>query len=149
MNLDISGDKPTQQALHRAFDVLLNTRVEDLKGRRLEASDFDALLSADPMRDLLSWLNDPEGTVGEWQGARWDAFRSRCKADWKLNPEADGVLVAAEPVAEQIRSLLDAGWGQARMVTDHGWLLVPGGMPKTELAKYLAATRWGRVRSGR
>jgi hypothetical protein len=29
-------------------------------------------------------------------------------------------------------------------VTDHGWLLVPGGMPKTELAKFLTATRWGR-----
>jgi hypothetical protein len=100
LKLDVSGDQATQAALHRALDVLLNTRVADLKGRRLEASDFDALLSADPMRDLLSWLNDPEGTVAKWQGARWDAFRSRCKADWKLDPEADGVLVAAERIAE-------------------------------------------------
>ncbi len=30
------------------------------------------------------------------------------------------------------------------MVTDHGWLLLPGGLPKTELPKYLADTRWGR-----
>ena len=100
LNLDVSGDKSTQQALHRALDVLLDTRVEDLQGRRLEASDFDALLSADPMRDLLSWLNNPEGTAAEWQGARWDAFRSRCKADWRLDPETDGALIAAECIAE-------------------------------------------------
>jgi hypothetical protein len=31
-----------------------------------------------------------------------------------------------------------------RIVTDHGWLLVPGGLPKTELPKHQAETRWGR-----
>jgi hypothetical protein len=29
-------------------------------------------------------------------------------------------------------------------VTDHGWLLVPGGLPKAELPKYLTVSRWGR-----
>jgi hypothetical protein len=54
------------------------------------------------------------------------------------------VPVMLEAIVEQVRFLLDAGWKQIRIVTDHGWLLVPGAMPKTELAKYLAATRWGR-----
>jgi hypothetical protein len=40
--------------------------------------------------------------------------------------------------------LNDAGWTRFRIVTDHGWLLVPGGLPKTELSKFEAATRWGR-----
>lgn len=31
-----------------------------------------------------------------------------------------------------------------RIVSDHGWLLVPGGLPKTELPKHQAETRWGR-----
>ena len=31
-----------------------------------------------------------------------------------------------------------------KVVTDHGWLLVPGGLPKADLPKYLTATRWGR-----
>ena len=31
-----------------------------------------------------------------------------------------------------------------RIVTDHGWLLLPGGLPKVELPHYLAATRWTR-----
>jgi hypothetical protein len=49
-----------------------------------------------------------------------------------------------DAIVEQIRFLIDAGWKQLRIVTDHGWLLVPGGMPKTELARFLTATRWGR-----
>jgi hypothetical protein len=31
-----------------------------------------------------------------------------------------------------------------RIVTDHGWLLIPGGLPKSELPKHQTATRWGR-----
>jgi hypothetical protein len=54
------------------------------------------------------------------------------------------VPVILESIVEQIRYLMDAGWKRVRIVTDHGWLLVPGGMPKTELAKFLTATRWGR-----
>jgi hypothetical protein len=30
------------------------------------------------------------------------------------------------------------------VVTDHGWLLVPGGLPKVELKSFLAEHRWGR-----
>jgi len=40
--------------------------------------------------------------------------------------------------------LRDAGWRRVHIVTDHGWLLVPGGLPKTELPKHQAETRWGR-----
>jgi len=30
------------------------------------------------------------------------------------------------------------------VVTDHGWLLVPGGLPKTDLPGYLVESRWSR-----
>jgi hypothetical protein len=30
------------------------------------------------------------------------------------------------------------------VVTDHGWLLVPGGLPKVDLKSFLAEHRWGR-----
>jgi hypothetical protein len=33
------------------------------------------------------------------------------------------------------------------VVTDHGWLLAPGGMPKVQLPKYLAESRWSRCAS--
>lgn len=47
-------------------------------------------------------------------------------------------------IVERIAELNDAGWARFRIVTDHGWLLVPGGLPKTELSKFEAETRWGR-----
>lgn len=47
-------------------------------------------------------------------------------------------------VVERVQELCDAGWRKIRIVTDHGWLLMPGGLPKSELAKHQAETRWGR-----
>lgn len=47
-------------------------------------------------------------------------------------------------VVERVQELRSAGWRKIRIVTDHGWLLVPGGLPKTELLKHQAVTRWGR-----
>lgn len=47
-------------------------------------------------------------------------------------------------VMERVQELVDAGWRKVRIVTDHGWLLIPGGMPKTDLPKHQAETRWGR-----
>jgi hypothetical protein len=47
-------------------------------------------------------------------------------------------------LSERIRALLDAGWKSIRVVTDHGWLWMPGGLPKAELPAYLAESRWGR-----
>lgn len=47
-------------------------------------------------------------------------------------------------VVERVQELADAGWKRVRIVTDHGWLLMPGGLPKSELAKHQTETRWGR-----
>ena len=46
--------------------------------------------------------------------------------------------------ADRIMQLLGAGWKKVRVVTDHGWLLMPEGLPKVELPAYLAATKWSR-----
>jgi len=47
-------------------------------------------------------------------------------------------------IVERVGDLSEAGWNRIRIVTDHGWLLVPGGLPKTDLSKFEAETRWGR-----
>jgi len=49
-----------------------------------------------------------------------------------------------ERMAEHIVALLEAGWRSVRIVTDHGWLLVPGGLPKHDLPQYLLISRWSR-----
>jgi hypothetical protein len=47
-------------------------------------------------------------------------------------------------IARRIRSLLEAGWTEVQVVTDHGWLLLPGGLPKAELPEHLTVVRKGR-----
>jgi hypothetical protein len=49
-----------------------------------------------------------------------------------------------EALVERIESLLNGGWNAVRVITDHGWLLLPGGLPKVELPHYLAASKWAR-----
>lgn len=49
-----------------------------------------------------------------------------------------------DQVVERVDELCAAGWKRVRVVTDHGWLLVPGGLPKSEMPKHQTETRWGR-----
>jgi hypothetical protein len=47
-------------------------------------------------------------------------------------------------LAERVIALLEAGWQTVRVVTDHGWLLMPGGLPKVDLPRHLTESRWSR-----
>ncbi len=55
-------------------------------------------------------------------------------------------------IARRIRDLLDAGWSAVTVVTDHGWLLLPSGLPKNEGLPVAATTskkgRCARVKDG-
>lgn len=49
-----------------------------------------------------------------------------------------------DQIDETIAEIVAAGYQKIKIVTDHGWLLLPGGLPKTQLYTGLAETRWGR-----
>jgi hypothetical protein len=49
-----------------------------------------------------------------------------------------------ERLADRIRGLLQAGWKAVRVVTDHGWVYLPGGLPKVDLPAHLTQSKWGR-----
>lgn len=57
---------------------------------------------------------------------------------------ARAIAAHLDDLAKTIRRLLNAGWKEVWIVTDHGWLLLPGGLPKTELPVKLTETKWGR-----
>jgi hypothetical protein len=67
-------------------------------------------------------------TCGHNQGAR---------LAWRVEEELAGLQ-------QRILELIHVGWAKIRVITDHGWLLLPGGLPKAELPKHLAASRWNR-----
>ena len=96
LGLNVARDAATRWSMLSALTELATTSIERLKGRILEAEDFDKLFSDDPTKDLLLWLNDPEAVSADRSGGRWSAFKSRCKADFKFDPDKDGELVAAE-----------------------------------------------------
>ncbi len=51
-----------------------------------------------------------------------------------------------EAIARRVEELRHAGWKLVRVVTDHGWLLVPGGLPKASIpSSTLQTTAWSRV----
>lgn len=59
----------------------------------------------------------------------------------KLVQYVDGEL---EAIRDRITELFAAGWKCVHVVTDHGWLLMPGGLPSIELPTQLAETKWSR-----
>lgn len=83
--------------------------------------------------------------IGDASGAAWTEFGELDSyghgQGWKL---AKRVVEQVGELADRIATLLDAGWREVRVVTDHGWLLMPGGLPKTELPEHLTEPRKGR-----
>ncbi|MDD3247487.1 MAG: BREX-1 system phosphatase PglZ type B [Methanosarcina sp.] len=63
---------------------------------------------------------------------------------WKLSKHLENML---SEIQDRIIRLLENGWKNVRIVTDHGWLLLPGGLPKTDLPSVLADSKWGRCAS--
>ena len=105
LGLDVARDAATREALSRSLSELASTPLRMLAGKRLEADDFDRLLTDDPVRDVLVWLNDPAGTKTAWGASRWKAFVSRCEADLGFHPEREGEVEAAERLGR-----CDAPW---------------------------------------
>lgn len=68
--------------------------------------------------------------------------------DTKGHEEQADMVKRIEELFDQVQEALDTafdkGVKRVKIVTDHGWLLLPGGLPKTQLNVGLTETRWGR-----
>ena len=124
-------------ALGQAFGPRLKAsgKATDAPALRaaLEARGYQILAGGGPdaprTHPARGWLETGEfDTLGHQRGAR-------------LARDLEREL---ERVAERIERVLDAGWTSVRVVTDHGWLLLPGGLPKVDLPKHLTESRWAR-----
>jgi hypothetical protein len=96
IGLDVSKDGATRAAMLGALVALAEAPLSLMRGKRLEAEDFDRLVIDDQPRDLLTWLGDPEGTRRRWDAAKWSAFCSRCRADYGFDPVKDGETAGGE-----------------------------------------------------
>jgi hypothetical protein len=108
-------------------------------GQLLTQDRFAAALKARAWQCLgANETGDPSGSAWSEAGA---LDRRGHTEGWKL---ARSVGTEVHDLVSRIGALLKAGWTEVNVVTDHGWLLVPGGLPKVELKSFLAEHRWGR-----
>ena len=96
LGLDVALDKGTKAALLRAMHRLVEQPVAQLRHRRIDEQYLNGLLTPDPVRDLLEWLNNSEQTRATWSTEKWAAFASVCRRDYRFDPDTDVPLAAAE-----------------------------------------------------
>lgn len=108
-------------------------------GKDLTPDRFRKLLTDDGVHYLTNHdTGDPSGRAWTEFGNLDTTGHNQGSGMARRIPELLASLV------QRVESLLEAGWQEVRVVTDHGWLLMPKGLPKSELPKFLTATRWRR-----
>jgi len=117
------------------FDPLVKETGQSLKG----GYHLKKLLGAN------GWTVLEKSETGDGNGHAWCEFgnidHEGHERGWKLSKFIPGLL---SEISGRVEQLLAAGWKTVRVVTDHGWLLLPGGLPKIELPAALVENKWGR-----
>lgn len=113
--------------------------------------------TASRLRDEMDRLGvevfgeDETGTAAR-EGGGWTEIGKLDEYGHSLDARlAHEVEREVERIADRVAELIESGWKRVRVVTDHGWLLMPGGLPKVELPAHLVGTKWSRcatVRGG-
>jgi hypothetical protein len=98
LGLDVAGDRSTAASVLGALSEVLVTPTTRLEGRRLEAVDFDEMLSPDVVRDLLRWLGNPDGERARLGENGWKAFHSRCRERFSFDPDVDADVDAGRGI---------------------------------------------------
>jgi len=110
-----------------------------LGGQSLSGHYFKKLLNEN------GWTILSKSEIGNGEGKAWSEFGN---IDHEGHVKGCSLARYIEGLLEDIKgrviALLDAGWNNVYIVTDHGWLLMPGGLPKVQLPGALTHSRWGR-----
>jgi hypothetical protein len=105
LGLNVADDPETTDALLLALERLLDERMDRLGGQILDSDYFLELVSEDPVRSLLRWLDDPHDFQARTPEAQWSAFVHQCKGDFGFDPTVDGEVTAARKLG-----MRDTGW---------------------------------------
>jgi len=113
LGLDVSGDQDTKKAIQESLPKLLEIELDALQGRKLEAGDFRAIVTKDPVRTLLRWMGDPVKIKLELEKSvsEWTSFCAVCRDDYGFNPEKDGAITAGEKLTSA-KASWELAWGR-------------------------------------
>jgi hypothetical protein len=107
------------------------------QGRRLSGDVLRATLRDSGVQPLRAEETGDDPSGKGWAEAA-DLDRTGHGLGLKL---ADRIAHEVEDIAARVQELLNAGWKRVIVVTDHGWLLMPGGLPKVDLPEHLTVVR--------
>ena len=105
LGITVKEDQATRAAIARSITTLIDETVEGLRARApLDAAFFNELLSPDPARQLLAWLDAPQaqrvGTDADGHST-WAAFEDICRTRYGFDPSTDGPIAAAELLGQR------------------------------------------------
>lgn len=95
LGLNVAGDEATATALVGGLSHIIEEQMIRLHDRHIDAGFLNSLLSPDPVRLVLRWIDDPNTVRQDLGPAGWAAFMQQCKSDFGFDPAAAGVIEAA------------------------------------------------------
>lgn len=144
---------PTVTATAKPFATLSHDKLEGSE----DIVDFNPRIKNSPQTANAQRLRDDmagrgidllgeeirparQGAIGGWvEIGKLDELGHKLGA--RLAGQIDTEI---EMLIDQATGLIEAGWTRIRIVTDHGWLLMPGGLPHVAMPSHLTATKWSR-----
>jgi hypothetical protein len=127
-----------------ATAVSIQSEITEFRPQLINGKDLQTQVFRDALKAAGFKLVTSAGDI-QADGKYWQEIGD---IDTKGHEEQADVVKRIDELFDQVQEALDVafekGIKQVKIVTDHGWLLLPGGLPKTPLNAGLTETRWGR-----
>jgi len=125
-------------------DVSITSDIKEFRPQLRSGKD----LQTATFRESLIKHNFKLVTTGDDINPEIRSWQEIGNIDKKGHEEQSEMVKHIDDLFEQVQEVVDVafekGVKKIKVVTDHGWLLLPGGLPKTQLYEGLTETRWGR-----
>jgi hypothetical protein len=108
--------------------------------------DKPRLRSALVQRGFQVLEDDDSGEPNRPAARGWSELAELDRLGHEVSSDRFARLLTSEVdrLTAGLGKLLEAGWKRIHVVTDHGWLLLPGGLPKADVGAGLAIERGAR-----
>ncbi|MFZ4725738.1 MAG: BREX-1 system phosphatase PglZ type B [Paludibacter sp.] len=127
-----------------ATAISLNSDIKEFRPQLQSGKDLQTVA----FREALIEANFTHISKSEDINPNISCWQEIGDIDTKGHEEQSDMVKRIEELFEQVQEVLETafekGVKRIKIVTDHGWLLLPGGLPKTQLNVGLTETRWGR-----
>jgi hypothetical protein len=127
-----------------ATDISVQSNISEFRPQLLNGKDLITPVFREALNAKGFKLVTNTGDINS-EGKYWQEIG---EIDTKGHEEQAGMVKRIDELFEQVLEVLNTaferGIKRIKIVTDHGWLLLPGGLPKMQLNAGLTDERWGR-----